>query len=240
MTQEAPDSQDFSAAMTEIEPDFAAALIPKKRGRKKKQTPETQETLLLNIYNIDGSNEIKGSTGIIEDNPKILESIDIKDKLTQQEITFLELLFNSPRKKGDERLTIDKCMISAGYGDYHINMRYRLAKKIVLKYERATPDAGNILQALGFGKIKAAQHLIDKVENAKSEQVSLNALALALKMLRMIEEKQDNMQGIQINIITQPAPGTAPAPGAPASVVIQGQPGQQPATAPRKPLQISR
>jgi hypothetical protein len=233
------DTPDFNAAMIEDPPDFATILKPKKRGRKPKPKPQPDSpSILNNKYYID-ANLMKDENPDILDSSKGVNMVNIKEKLTNQELTFLEILFNTPRVKGKDRITIDKAMISAGYGEYSQKWRYLLASKIVGKYEAATPEAENILQALGFGKVRAAQELIDKVETAKSEQVSLNALALAIKMHRMIEEIEDKMQGIQINIITQPA---APGPDAPPSgpaVVIQGQPAPD-APATRKPLQISR
>lgn len=225
------DAPDFAAALQEIEPDFSALAIPKKRGPKPKPKipPTNPNQPINNIYIYKKDDDVVSN-----------QVIDIKAHPTSQELTFLELLFNTPRVKGDQRHTIDNCMISAGYGNYSQTTRYIIARKIVAKYERLTPDAGKILQALGFGKVKTAQTLIDKIETAKSEQVSLNALALAIKMHRMVEEKEDKMQGIQINIINQAAPAAPGAPPGPApAIVVQGQPAQD-EHKPRKPLQISR
>jgi hypothetical protein len=160
--------------------------------------------------------------------------IDIKAKLTLQELKFLEIYLS-------ERITIDNAIIQAGYGNYSKDWRYKLAKKIVIKYERSGGEAAKIFQELGFGQIKVVQGIIDKAENAKSEMVSLNALALAAKCCRMTEEKERTGQGISINIITTVAAPGGPGPGPiPSQVVIAGVTDEDQPPAPRRPLQITR
>ena len=56
-----------------------------------------------------------------------------------------------------------------------------MAKKIVRKYEAATPQARNIFANLGFGPVRVAEGIIDKADNSRSEAVSLRALDLAAR-----------------------------------------------------------
>lgn len=231
---------DFQAALDDQEPDFEAIAKAKRRGRpiKPKQPPAPDPLININtlsIPNIDDDNNM-----MVLNDINLLNLIDKKAAFTRQELFFLEIWFNSPREKGKERLTIDKAMISAGYGNYQKTQRYYLARKITEKYEQSQPEASKIFAALGFGPVKTALGIIEKAENAKSEQVSLNALIHASKVHRMVDEKTDETKGIQINIITN-APAAAPGPGAPGApvVVIPGQT-EDDAPRPRKPLQISR
>lgn len=244
---------DFSAAMsspaTVGQPqddeeliDFSALMVPKKRGRPRKlepapagPSPSSKHTHIYNGENIDISD-----IGVIDKDIKYLNDIDLKNKLTSQELTFLEIFFNSPRGKGQGRVTIEKAMIAAGYTDYGKNWRYILAKKIMGKYASATGDNQKLFQDLGYGRLKIAQGIIDHAENSPPT-VSLNALALAAKINDMVREKGDLGPSINININTGPSPGAPEAPGVPprgVQVVIPGQTEEVPP--PRRPLQITR
>jgi hypothetical protein len=241
--------EDFNAAMSrppapapDTEPDFNAAMTPKKRGRpaslKNGQLNPKTETLSINNIYIDKSDNIDSSYNSciinqdIKDNP-----INIKAKLTNQELTFLEIYFNSRHLKGQERFTIDSAMISAGYGHLSHSHRYRLARDIVRKYEKTAPDSRKIFQALGFGPVRTALGIIRHAEESPPT-VSLNALKLAAACQGMIEQTQDAAAGITINILTAPTPSPAgnpdPSPAGPGPVV------EVQTTIPRKPLQITR
>jgi hypothetical protein len=179
--------------------------------------------------------------GIDDKDIKSLIDTDKKEKLTNQELRFLVLYFNSPRKKGEERVTRDKCMIAAGYGEFSRPVRYRIARNIVKRYEQAVPDASKIMKELGFGPVKTAMGIIDHAENSPPT-VSLNALKLAAQVHKMIDQPDNSREGINIIINTAPpAPreGTVcPTPDGPVQIVIAGaDPGTAP---PRKPLQITR
>ena len=150
--------------------------------------------------------------GIVEDDIKSLIDTDKKAKLTNQELRFLVLYFNSPRGKGENRVTRDKCMIAAGYGEYSRDMRYRIARNIVKRYEQAVPDASRIMKELGFGPVRTAMGIIDHAENSPPT-VSLNALKLAAQVHKMIDPDKDEREGIRIIINTGPP---APCPGLPA------------------------
>jgi len=178
----------------------------------------------------------------IDNENKEITNNKAKDQLTSQELTFLELLFNTPRKDWKSQISIDKAMLGAGYGGFSQDWRYKLARKIVKKYERGAAGASQVFQDIGFGQVRVAQGIADKAENAQSEAVSLNALALAARCQGMTEPKEQGGSLVQIIINTggtqPPAPGSpAPAPG----VVIGTAPaiGTAPGI-PRKPLQITR
>jgi hypothetical protein len=133
-------------------------------------------------------------------------------------------------------------MIAAGYTDYGKNWRYILAKKIMGKYAQSTPGAAKIFQDLGFGQVRVALGIIDKAENAKSEAVSLNALALAARCQGMTEPTEAGRStGVQIIINTGPAAAPDPAaPGAPPALVINADGSTAAPAAHRRALQITR
>lgn len=160
-------------------------------------------------------------------------NVELKGKLTLKEINFLELYFAGG-------YTIEKAIIAAGYQSKNQRFLYRVAAKIVQKYEQQADDARKIFQEIGFGQVKIAQGIKNLAEKAKSEMVRLNALALAAKCCRMTSEPEGSYQGINIIIHTGPAPGEPGQPGQPppARVVIQGGPSSS--AAPTKPLQIVR
>jgi hypothetical protein len=164
---------------------------------------------------------------------KDIDKVNIKDKLTLRNWR-LEIYLSSGHIKGENKITIDKAMILAGYGIFTRDWRYKLAKKIVIKYERAAPDAARIFQDFGFGQVKVAQGIIEKAESARSESVSLSALALAGRCLGMTQPREAAGTGINIIINTGPSPGPGPV-----RVVIPGGEDQAPAP-PRRPLQITR
>jgi hypothetical protein len=243
------DSQDFDFAKAMSAPapagqpqeiDFNSAMTPKKRGRPKKPQPPLTAPLDVNNISIYGNNKSIDISSISDKDQKDLKDKNIKNQLTSQELTFLELLFNTPRKSWKDQISIDKAMLGAGYGGFSQDWRYKIARKIVIKYERGAGGASQVFQDIGFGQSKVAQGIADKAENAKSEAVSLNALALAARCQGMTEPRDlGGSTGIVININTGPAPGAAPggsppAPGAPV-VVVGSAPGP-----PRKPLQITR
>jgi hypothetical protein len=220
------------------EPDFETAMTPKKLGRPKKPQPNPNDLSINNIY-IDNTDKIYTSNnGVIDNKDLNNNSLNIKDKLTNQELTFLEIYFNSKHLKGENRSTVDKAMILAGYGDFSQTTRYKLARKIVAKYEMAAPDSRRIFQALGFGPVRVALGVIRHAKESPPT-VSLNALKLAAACQGMIEQPDTATQGITINILTAPPAGSPGSPAADATgPVVEVQAGS--AAPPRKPLQITR
>ena len=240
----------FSAAMSpppppapDNEPDFSAAMTTKKRGRpassKSSKLNQNHDSLSINNIYIDKSDNIDSSYNSCIDNKDFKNiSNNIKDKLTNQELTFLEIYFNSKHLKGQNRFTIDSAMISAGYGHLSHSHRYRLARDIVRKYEMAAPEARKIFSALGYGPVRVALGVIRHAEESPPT-VSLNALKLAAQCQGMVEQPDTATAGITINILTAPPAGSpgSPAPDA-AGPVVEVQAGS--AAPPRKPLQITR
>jgi hypothetical protein len=181
---------------------------------------------------------------IIDSDINRIDSEKIKDRLTAQELRFLDIYFNSPRLKGKDKVTINSAMLSAGYGDFSMTTRYIIARKIVAKYERGAGGAAQVFRDIGFGPVSVARGIASHAENAKSEAVSLNALALAARCQGMTEQREQESTGIIININTGPSPGPGPGPGEAnpgrVQVVIPGQEKDQSLAPPRKPLQITR
>lgn len=177
---------------------------------------------------------------MVDEDIKELKDISIKDKLTAQELHFLEIYFNSPRVKDQDRMTIDKAMILSGYGDFSERMRYLIARKTFQKYAKAAPDAAKIFRKLGFDPVRVAMGIIDHAENAPPT-VSLNALKLAAQCQGMIDAPDNPNLGITINLNVGPSPSPGAAAPAPGVVGVFGAPDEpaQPAS-PRKPLQITR
>lgn len=242
-----PQDLDFTTAMStpgpQVEPDFAAAMTPKKRGRPRKiqpppAGPAAPVTPINNISILD-INRDKDEIPIIDSDINRIGSGKIKDRLTAQELRFLDICFNSPRLKGKDKVTINSAMLSAGYGDYSMPVRYRIARNIVKRYERGAGGGAQVFRDIGFGPVSVARGIASHAENAQSEAVALNALALAARCQGMTEPREQGSTGIIININTGPSPGPGEAKPAPARVVIPG--GEDQATAPpRRPLQISR
>lgn len=234
--------------------DFDQIMQPKKAGRPRKpkalKSPEPTSLLPApsphnkDIY-INYPYMESNTKSDIQKDIKDLSTVDIKGKLTSSELAFLDNYLNTPYLKGKDHITIDKAMILAGYGQLSQASRYRIAKKICSKYERAARDNAEIFQALGYGKLQVARGIIHKAEAAQSEAVSLKALALAADCLQMREQADQGRQGINIIINTGPspaAPGQQPPGPGPSVLFVGNGEQQQPEEQPKitKPLQISR
>jgi hypothetical protein len=109
-----------------------------------------------------------------------------------------ELAFLSAYLKGG--ISIDKAMISAGYAHFSQQHRYEIARKVVKAYARGTEDRANILRDIGLSEVEVAHSLKQMIDSARSEQVKLNALALAAKCLRLTDEPVSTHQGVSIHI----------------------------------------
>lgn len=140
------------------------------------------------------------------DQPENSPYIDIKAKMTLQELNFLEIYLSGG-------VTIDKAMIQAGYGHYSQDWRYKLAQKIVIKHESQAGDHRIICRALGAGEIAVIQGLLDLARNANSEMVRLNAWSQLSKILGLTKEQVDGAGGI--TIIFEESDKARALPGAP-------------------------
>jgi hypothetical protein len=118
-------------------------------------------------------------------------STDLKEILTLKELRFIELYLTGG-------LTVDKAMKSAGYVGYHPNSLYRIARKIVQKYEHQAGDHRKIMRDMGYGVTKLIELLIDSAKNAKSETVRLNARIALAKCLGLTKEIINGVQGVKI------------------------------------------
>lgn len=196
-----PETFNFADAMTSPQPaPFIFPPITKKQKKPKASPTKPQKTPYIdnnNINNIIDNKLIDNNSAlsIIEDNNEV---IDIKAKLTLQEIRFLEIYLTSDYKKGKDRMTIEAAMIAAGYTNISQRERYRIAANIVKKYERQAPLAQNILQDIGFGQLRIAKGMKRLSEKAKSEMVQYRALEWGSKATSMIQDVPQTNTGIQI------------------------------------------
>jgi hypothetical protein len=229
--------QPTTAPAPPDEPDFRAAMMPKKRNRpfKLKPPPAPQVLPINNISIYDSNNNYMDDISIIDKDINNLNNENIKDKLSKQESRFLEIYFNSPRLKGQARVTIEKAMISAGYTGLSQSGLYYVAGKICKKYERQAGQTAKIFQDLGFGPVRVALGVIDHCKNGPPT-VSLNALKLAAQCQGMVEQPENLNAGITIIINTAPSPQPCgPGSSAPAVVVGISQPASRPGSPCRSP-----
>ncbi len=91
-------------------------------------------------------------------------------------------------------------MILAGYGNISKEYRYKLADKIIRKYERQTSgDSREIFRAAGFGELTVAQGMKKLGQKARSEMVRARMHEVAAKCLGLIKDApQGGPVGIQI------------------------------------------
>jgi hypothetical protein len=129
--------------------------------------------------------------------------IDFKGQLTLKELGFLEAYLSG-------ECSIDQAMVAAGYGNYHMRSRYRLAHKIIQKYETQA-GARKALRACGVGEVRVAKKINELMEGG-SERTQLGATELAAKCLGMTQDQAGPTQGV--------------------TIVIQGPDGQQAALRP--------
>ena len=102
-------------------------------------------------------------------------------------------------------------MIYAGYKATQPRYVRFLAKKIIQKYESQGGDHQKIFREIGFGEVEIAMGIKNLAQNAKSEMVRLNALALAAKCLGLTKEQVEGAGGITIVFEQPDAPGQQPA-----------------------------
>ena len=151
----------------------------------------------------------------------------LKSKMTAKELKFLSSYLSGG-------VTIIQAMDSAGYGNFHQDTRYQLARKIIQKYESQAADHRIIFRAMGAGEVAVVEGLLNLARGAKSEMVRLNAWSMIAKCIGLTKDQVESAGGITIVFEASDQPG-------PVQVVIQGEPSSKEApAAPRKPLQITR
>jgi hypothetical protein len=154
-----------------------------KKARSKTKKAKKPKTKSIEQVKFTGPDEID----------EVLNKIDLKGQLTIREVRFIELRFV-------EGMTTDKAMIAAGYGNYSQKQRYRIATKIVQKYESQGGDHQKIMRAMGYGEVRVIELLIEAATKFKSEAVRLNARIALAKALGLQKEVIDGVQGVKIII----------------------------------------
>jgi len=235
-TSKPTDDIDWDAAIS----GAAVKAVTQSRSisrRKKKPShpiPQAQDLHLLQRTNSLVTSNSKSIPGddilqVLSSNYDLGDKSQDADQLTHQEINFLILYLSGSH-------TIDSAMKSAGYANLSQPQRYRLAKKVVKAYARGTEDKANIFRDAGLSEVEVAQNIKKLAETARSEQVKLNALALAAKCLRLTDEPERTHHGVRININIMQAPAQ-PHPGPPDRPTVSIHQ-QQVSTS--KPLQITK
>jgi len=202
------DVVDWDAAIT----GAAVRAVTQSRSvsRRKRKDPKPAQKLhyLDKSTSGDNPNNVVYSGSVVSSDS--LENVGIGDK-GSRDFPFspedLQFLVNYLGKG----MTIDKAMVSAGYAYLPQTTRYDKARKVVKAYAAGTEDKANIFRDVGLSEVEVAQNIKKLIESSRSDQVKLNALALAAKCLRLTDEPEHTHQGVRINIYTG---GAAAAQGA--------------------------
>jgi hypothetical protein len=160
-----------------------------------------------------------------------LDPSNLKEKPSPQELRFIHHHLV-------ENLPIVKSMDLAGYGQYSQDWKYKLAKKIIIRYESRADDHREICRLVGAGEVVVITGLLDLAKNAKSEPVRHNAWQTLAKILGLTQEQLESGGGL--TVIFEANKGQAQPVGVP-PVPVQGQAQpQQVLPPPGKPLMITR
>ena len=202
-------SKSISEPLSPQEPtiDFEAALNPS-------EDP-------LYIYNNDNLDNNKLGDNSLSDNKiddnsllsssdiKIINnevnSIEFKTDFTEREKKFLEFYLSG-------NITMDNAVQKSGYKSKFQQNRHIIAKRILEKYCQSIQDHKIIFRQIGFSEAKLGLMLLNMAENAKSENVRLQALNLASKCLGMHREVIEGLEGFRMVFEDCPAPTKAVAP----------------------------
>ena len=158
---------------------------------------------------------------IVQTIDQVLESVNIKGKLTEQEGKFIEyhLIKGEP---------VRRALILEGYPVEPDSTMYFRGKKILQKLEQNTDDHRKILRAVGAGEVAVAQGLLALARDQNAGAVARVAAYTTLgKMLGMSKEVIEGRKGITI-IIEGPRGERAtvgPGPAGPAAAPQQQLPG---------------
>jgi len=147
---------------------------------------------------------------IVQTIDQVLESVNIKGKLTEQEGKFIEyhLIKGEP---------VRRALILEGYPTEPDSTMYFRGRKILRKLEENEDDHRKILRAVGAGEVAVAQGLLNLARDPKTGAVTRVAAYTTLgKMLGMSKEVIEGKHGITI-IIEGPRQDrvTIPPPGGP-------------------------
>jgi hypothetical protein len=163
-------------------PKKSEAPEPRKPGRPIGSKTKSKKSPIDNI--LINNNIYRGSDKKILENDnqeKQLTIVDLDKPLTQQEINFLEIYLTTSH-------TINKSMILAGYNQISQVWRYKLAQRIIRKYERQAGDSRELFRHAGFGELTVAQGIKKLGQKARSEQVRMRAHEVAAKCLGLIKD----------------------------------------------------
>lgn len=134
-----------------------------------------------------------------------INSIEFKTEFTPKEQRFLELYLSGS-------MSMDSSVQKAGYKSKFQQNRSLIGKRILEKYCASIQDHKNIFRQIGFSEAKLALMLLNMAENAKSENVRLQALNLASKCLGMHREVIEGLEGFRMVFEDCPAPAKAKPP----------------------------
>lgn len=158
----------------------ALAQIKPPKRRKSAKSSEKLETVQSENNNILANDNHISELDIIDG--EIKDSLlDLKGKMTNRELKFLELYVTGSYR-------IIKAMKMAGYVKGSNTYLYLLAKKIVEKYERSAADHRNIFRMVGLGEIAVARGILRCCQTAKTNKDQREAWALAAKCLGLQRE----------------------------------------------------
>jgi len=136
-----------------------------------------------------------------------INSIEFKQDFTDREKKFLELYLSG-------NITQDAAIQKSGYKSKFQQNRSLIAKRILEKYCSSIQDHKIIFRQIGFSEAKLGIMLLNMAENAKSENVRLQALNLASKCLGMHREVIEGLEGFKMVFEDCPAP-SKPEPAKP-------------------------
>jgi hypothetical protein len=137
-----------------------------------------------NLAKCNDQNEIDNDSNSI---------VNFKIPLTDRELTFMDIV-----REG--KLTPEKAVESAGYDKCSRRHRFRIAAKIIKKYEQIAGGARNIFRDIGFGEFTVAGGIKKLGMKSKSAIVQLRAHELAARALGMLETEEKASHGVTVII----------------------------------------
>lgn len=209
--------------------DSKSNKISGKKGKKKISTAKAITLTLKNKQpklskSLDKTNISNKGITIIANN---INTIDLKSKMTEKELFFLEIYL-----AGD--ISLEDAMIQAGYDNYQKSSLNTIARRIVQKHEAQTEDARILARAMGMGEIRVFKVLLDLMQS-RVERIKLDATMYLGKVLGLTKDQVEGQTGITIVF---EAPGQAAQPAA-LAMPTQGKEQVHPLPYAGKVLQIT-